>query len=40
VEGRNLTDARRRQLAGTNLDLLFGETIIGRQFHFGVTYRY
>jgi iron complex outermembrane recepter protein len=40
VEGRNLTNSRRRQLAGTNLDLLFGETIIGRQVHFGVTFRY
>lgn len=40
VEGRNLTNSRRRQLAGSNLDLLFGETILGRQFHFGVTYRY
>lgn len=40
VEGRNLTNSRRRQLTGSNLDLLFGETILGRQFHFGVTYRY
>jgi len=40
VEGRNLSNGRRRQLAGSNLDLLFGETILGRQFHFGVTYRY
>jgi iron complex outermembrane recepter protein len=40
VEGRNLTESRRRQLTGSNLDLLFGETILGRQFHFGVTYRY
>ena len=40
VEGRNLTGSRRRQLTGSNLDLLFGETILGRQFHFGVTYRY
>ena len=39
LEGRNLTDERRRQLTGSNLDLLFGETIIGRQWHFGVTYR-
>lgn len=40
VEGRNLTNQRRRQLTGSNLDLLFGETIIGRQFHFGLTYKY
>lgn len=40
VEGRNLTDERRRQLTGSDLDLLFGETILGRQFHFGVAYRY
>ena len=40
VEGRNLTGSRRRQLAGSNLDLLFGETILGSQFHFGVAYRY
>jgi TonB-dependent receptor len=40
VEGRNLTNGRRRQLAGSNLDLLFGETILGRQFHFGATFRY
>ena len=39
LEGRNLTNERRRQLTGSNLDLLFGETIIGRQWHFGVTYR-
>lgn len=39
LEGRNLADERRRQLTGTNFDLLFGETIIGRQWHFGVTYR-
>lgn len=39
LEGRNLTDERRRQLTGTNLDLLFGETILGRQWHFGITYR-
>jgi TonB-dependent receptor len=40
VEGRNLTDEDRTQLTGDNLDLLFGETILGRQFHFGVAYRY
>lgn len=40
LEGRNLTGSRRRQLTGNDLDLLFGETILGRQFHFGVTYRY
>ncbi|MEO1245757.1 MAG: TonB-dependent receptor [Pseudomonadota bacterium] len=40
LEGRNLTNERRRQLTGSNLDLLFGETIIGRQLHFGVTYRH
>lgn len=40
LEGRNLSNSRRRQLTGSNLDLLFGETILGRQFHFGATYRY
>lgn len=40
LEGRNLTNSRRRQLTGSNLDLLFGETIIGRQIHAGITYKY
>lgn len=40
VEGRNLTDERRRQLNGDEDAPLFGETILGRQFHFGVSYRY
>ncbi len=39
-EGRNLTNERRRQLTGSDLDLLFGETIIGRQFHFSAAYKY
>ena len=40
VEGRNLSNDRRTQLTGSNLDQLFGETIIGRQFHFGLAYKY
>ncbi|WOE75198.1 TonB-dependent receptor [Alterisphingorhabdus coralli] len=40
LEGRNLTNSRRRQWTGENFDLLFGETIIGRQFHLGLTFRY
>ncbi len=40
LEGRNLSNDRRTQLTGSSLDQLFGETIIGRQFHFGVAYRY